>query len=374
MLYDKIKTMDAVLVKAVRLARKRKYAQAIKMLEAEVFAYSDSWHFPYILGLCYLKSGDAGSAYPLLRRASEKDDRKTGPFLALAALHMRRGESAKAISFYLRVKDFDENNRTARQGLKILERHGGNLTAWQHEKKIAALYPSFPPVPVSPKTVALALLIFVLPALGFGSLTLYRHGVIRLPRIERPSRDGLASSSLTPEEKNAPAGTEGSFRFVLTNKEILDAYEKGRALFNQRRDDAARVEMNRILESNAATAVKNKARILVSYMEDSDFTSLKDRFGFSQVEADPYLYRDCSVIWRGMAANLEAADTSTSFNLLVGYDTKTRLDGIARVRFSFALNVNTEKPLEVLGRINPVPNGNRTDIELEGIAIHEIKE
>jgi tetratricopeptide (TPR) repeat protein len=367
--------MDAVLAKAVRFARRRKYAAAIKLLEAEVFSYSDSWQFPYILGLCYLKSGDAGSAYPLLRRASEKDDRQCGPFLALAALHMRRGESVKAISFYLRVRDFDEGNRIARRGLKILERHGGNLTAWQHEKQIAALYPAFPLAPVSPKTVVLVLLVFALPALGLGAASLVRRGVIRLPQIERPMRDGLLAASLTPEEKNAPAGTEGTFRFVLTGKEILDSFEKGRTLFNQGRDDAARVEMNRILESNAAATIKNKARILITYMEDSDFTSLKDRFSFAQVEADPYLFRDCSVIWQGMAVNLETADTATAFNLFVGYDTKNaRLEGTARVRFPFAVPVNTEKPLEVLGRVVPVPNGSRTDIELTGVAIHEIKE
>jgi tetratricopeptide (TPR) repeat protein len=369
-----IKPMDAILVKAVRLARRRNYARAIKLLEAEVFSYSDSWQFPYVLGLCYRKSGNAGSAFPLLRRAVERDDQKAGPLLALAALHMRRGESAKAISFYLRVKDFDAGNRTARRGLEVLKRYGGTLTAWQNEKKIASLYPSFPPTPVSPKTAVLALIVVALAGLGYGAVTLSRRGVIRLPRIEKASREGLDAASLTAEEKSAPAGTEGTFRFVLTNKEILDTFDKGRAFFNRRRDDAARVEMNRLLESNAAGAVKNKARILLSYMEDADFASLKDRFSFAEVKAEPYLYRDCAVIWRGMAANLETGDAETTFNLLVGYETKSRLEGIARVRFDYAVTVNTERPLEVLGRVTPVPNGSRTDIELRGVAIHEIME
>ena len=374
MFYGKITAMDAIFVKAVKLARRRRYARAIKLLEAEVFSYSGSWQFPYVLGLCYLKSGDAGSAFPLLKRAVEKDGEKAGPLLALAALHMRRGESAKAISFYLRVKDFDAGNRTARRGLKILRRYGGTLTAWQDEKKIAGLYPSFPAVPVSPRTVVFVLLLAALAGLGYGAVTLSMRGVIRLPRIERASRDGLDAASLTAEEKNAPAGTEGTFRFVLTNKEILDTFDKGRTLFNRRHDEAARVEMNRILESNATGAVKNKARILLSYMEDSDFAGLKDRFSFAEVESEPYLYRDCSVIWRGMAANLEAGDAGTVFNLLVGYETKSRLEGIAKVRFDYAVQVNTERPLEVLGRVTPIPNGSRTDIELRGVAIHEIRE
>ena len=369
-----LEAMDAILVKALKLARRRRYARAIKLLEAEVFSYSDSWQFPYVLGLCYLKSGDAGSAFPLLKRAAEKDGEKAGPLLALAALYMRRGESARAISFYLRVKDVDAGNRTARRGLKLLERYGGTLTAWQNEKKIAGLYPPFPAVPVSPKTVVFALLAAALAGLGYGAVTLIRHGVIRLPRIERPSRDGLDAASLTAEEKSAPAGTVGAFRFVLTNKEILDTFDKGRTLFNRQRDEAARVEMNRILESNATGAVKNKARILLSYMEDSDFAGLKDRFSFADVKAEPYLYRDCTVIWRGMAANLAAGDAGTVFDLLVGYENKSRLEGTVKVRFGYAVHVNTERPLEVLGKVTPVPNGSRTDIELRGVAIHEIME
>jgi tetratricopeptide (TPR) repeat protein len=365
--------MDASLTKAVKLARRGKYAQAIKLLEAEVFTYGDSWQFPYILGLCYLKTGDAGSAFPLLRRACEKDDQKAGPFLALAALHMRRGESAKAVSLYLRVKDFDANNRLAKRGLRVLQKYGGELSVWQRKQRIAALYPAFPPVPVSPKSVVAAVVVLAAAALGCGAVTLYRHGVIQLP-APKMARDGLQAAALTYEEKKEPAGTEGAFRFILTNKEILDAFEKGRALFNKRRDDAARVEMNRILESNAVQAVKNKARILLTYMEDSDFTSLKDRFNFADVEDNPYLYRDCFVIWRGRAANLETTDNATVFNLLAGYDTKTRLEGVVKVRFGYAVLVNTENPLEVLGQVVPVENGSRTSLELRGIAIHEIKE
>jgi tetratricopeptide (TPR) repeat protein len=365
--------MDACLIKAVRLARRRKYAQAIKLLEAEVFAYGDSWQFPYILGLCYLKSGDSGSAFPLLRRACEKDDRRAGPFLALAALHMRRGESARAVSLYLRVKDFDAGNRLASRGLRVLQKYGGELSVWQRKRRIDALYPAFPRTPVSPAVVGAAAAVLAAAAAGGGAVALYRRGAIRLP-APRMARDGLQAAALTQEEKKEPAGTEGAFRFILTSKEILDAFEKGRALFNKRRDDAARVEMNRVLESNAAEAVKNKARLLLSYMEDSDFTSLKDRFSFADVEDNPYLYRGCFVIWRGRAANLEATDTQTVFNLLAGYDTKTRLEGVVKVRFDYAVLVNTENPLEVLGQVVPVESGGRTGLALRGVAIHEIKE
>jgi hypothetical protein len=76
-----------------------------------------------------------------------------------------------------------------------------------------------------------------------------------------------------------------------------------------------------------------------------------------------------------MAANLEAGDTETAFNLLVGYETRSRLEGSVGVRFDYAVKVNTERPLEVLGKITPVSNESRMDAWiLKGVAIHEIME
>jgi len=52
-----------------------------------------------------------------------------------------------------------------------------------------------------------------------------------------------------------------------------------------------------------------------------------------------------------MAANLRGGQNSTDFDLLVGYDTRNALEGIVPVHFNFAMDVNVEQPLEVLGRI-----------------------
>jgi hypothetical protein len=85
------------------------------------------------------------------------------------------------------------------------------------------------------------------------------------------------------------------------------------------------------------------------------------------VVKEPPLYRDVHVIWRGMATNLREGDKSTDFDLLVGYDTRSALEGIVPVRFEFAAQVDVERPLEVLGRV--VVNGDK--IRLVGLAIHQ---
>jgi hypothetical protein len=107
-------------------------------------------------------------------------------------------------------------------------------------------------------------------------------------------------------------------------------------------------------------------------MEPPGFDTLRDRFTYAEVMKEPPLYRDCYVIWRGMAANLESLQNITTFNFLVGYDTRTSLEGIVPVVFvNSAVPINTERPLEVLAKIIPVINPGGMDIRLEGVAVHQ---
>jgi hypothetical protein len=69
-----------------------------------------------------------------------------------------------------------------------------------------------------------------------------------------------------------------------------------------------------------------------------------------------------------MATNFDP-DTGTTFDFLVGYDTRKVLEGIVPVVFNQAIPLNPERPLELLARI--IPLGPEGPIQLEGIAIHQ---
>jgi hypothetical protein len=73
-----------------------------------------------------------------------------------------------------------------------------------------------------------------------------------------------------------------------------------------------------------------------------------------------------------MATNLSAGEASTAFDFLVGYDTRTKLEGIVQVRFDFSVSLAQERPLEVLGRVVPVSTAaGEEGIRLEGLALHQ---
>jgi hypothetical protein len=231
----------------------------------------------------------------------------------------------------------------------------------------------FPPLPVSSFTprqliLPLAAVFFIL--LAFGVVFAGVNGVFS----KKPSREGAGQTLLEKTETVRPVQTGGSYRYVLSSRQVLDTYEKARRLFMDYRDEAAQVELNRIIESNASDPIKNKARLLLGYTNTPGFDTLKDRYSYAEVNVDPVLYRDCFVIWRGMAANVDNQEQSTSFDLLVGYDTRRVMEDKVPVHFSFAAAVDTEQPLEVLGRVTLASGSgdSRIIIRLEGTAIHQL--
>jgi len=363
--------LDPVLGKASRYARSGKYEEAAKILEPEEYRYRGSFNYSYLLGVCCLRLGDYSGALEHFRHAHEIKTRNPLPLLGLAVLYFRRGEIEKTVDYYLDVQELDKNNRIAKKALNMIRDFARNddFSAVNESGKIKALYPPVPFAGFSANSViAFTAVVIALAMLCLGILANTR--VIRNPFAKKQERQLLSEYVLNADDRNQPVQTAGAYRYVLTRTEVLSAYERAQSLFTAYRDEKAKIDLNRILESNASENVKNKARLLLSYMDVPGFDTFKhsDNVSYSDAIADPALYRDVHIIWRGMAANVNTVQNVTTFDLLVGYDTYRTMEGQVSVVFDQAVPVNTEKPLEVLGRI--VPFGAQ-GIMLEGVALHQ---
>jgi hypothetical protein len=358
--------LDPILTNAAKLAGKGNYNGAVRILSTEVNRYYGSFSYYYLFGVTCLYAGDFGGAktyFDLARKAKIRDPLV---LLGLAVLYLRRGETNRAVEFYLEVQELDEKNRLAKRALNVIRKHAGTekFSAWIDTGRLPVLYPPIPVPAASRKWTAIPAVILILAA-GFGLF-------LRLNPSHRGTRV-IGELVLDRGDRESPMASGGSYRYILTRNGALDAYEKGLALFSAYRDEAARVHLNRILESNAAETIKNKARLVLSYMETPGFDTFRrgDNIPYGTVIREPFLYRDVHVIWRGMATNVAVQDNRTSFDFLVGYDTRRTLEGIVPVTFDRAVALNTERSLEVLGRIVPAGGGEGPGIQLEGIAIHQ---
>ncbi|MDR2177335.1 MAG: tetratricopeptide repeat protein [Treponema sp.] len=365
--------LHPILTRAVRLARKGNYDAAIKTLEPEVNRFHDSFRYYYILGVSCLRVGDFMGAFTYFKLARDVRLRDPNVLLGIAVLYLRRGETDRAVDIYLDVQDIDPANSIARKAMSIIRRYAGQdqLTEWIESGELRRLYPPLPRVSPEPRRIVLAVLV-VAGILAAGFFTLLRFRVITLPGSRGP-RTLVAGAGLEAEDRRQPVETGGTYRYILTRNQVLEIYERGLSLFTEYRDELARLNFNRLIEANASEGIKNKARLVMSYMEIPGFDSFKrqDNFAYADAVKDPVLYRGCHVIWKGMAANIQSSPSQTSFEFLIGYDTRQSLEGIVPVVFDKALAVNPEQPLELLGRIVPVAGDRGETIRLEGIAIHQ---
>jgi tetratricopeptide (TPR) repeat protein len=383
--------LDSFLTKQLRLLKRGKAAQAAEKLQNEVVRYHGSPTFYSILGQACLRSGDLKGAQTYFQQALEKQPHDGCLLLALAFFHLRRGDTKGAIEFYLEIQDLPLTQakknvkRRAQRAMRIIRKAAaqgsGNdaLLLWMNSKKAKQLYPPLPFVRPSAATIAGLALLVVLALGGCGVFYLHSQGY-NLKAVReavfpaKAERSGYATSALLGNERKAPVSVDGSFRYVLTQSQVLSLYTQARQLFNDYKDQECHVAVNKILNSNASDAVKAKAKLLLSYMPVPGFDTFKENqsFSYKDVAKDPLSYRDCYVIWRGRAANINDGTDKPSFNLLVGYDNGKTLDGIVPVTMDFVTSVTSDAPIRVLGKVSAAKSKDGTvTLSLEGTALYQ---
>lgn len=351
--------------RAERLFDAGNYAELVELLEPQVPVYRESPRFYFLLGAACLRMGDTGGALTYLKRSEQLAPLDTGTMCALAALYLRRGEVEKAIDFYLRVLETQPRNRMAKAGLAAIRKASGpeELEAFAVSNGMNRLFPGgtrwkLLVLPTAAGLVLLAAAAFLVPMVSD-----FAHGLAQ----SHAPRPEVAAVSLAKSDRETPVVTFGSFRYVLTDKETLASFDKAKEFFQQYRDNAALIEINRLLNSNASPGIKAKAKALSAFVGKPDFRTAKDIPSFSEVVSAPWLYDGCTVVWKGMAANVRSEGQTVLFDFLVGYQDKKILEGLAHASIAGS-EVPMDRGLEALA----VLHANGSDISLECQAIHQL--
>ena len=329
---------------ARRLFRARRFPDVIRLLEPEVFRYRESFEYFQMLGFSCLHAGDLGGAFSYISRAYQLKDDDPSVLLGLAAVHFRRAENESALKKWLEVVDSHPANPIARRGLELL-RKGMAPDALQEFIDSGKLKSLFPPLP---RRVAVApILIAGLSILVIAGLAWM---VIRFGSPRGAQRPGVSVIEI-PSNLSSFIDIGIDYPFVLTEKEVRRVFQKAKSELLGYRDNLAVVDINRILLSNAAPAVKERARMLKGFVTPATFDTVKDSYPYAAVTKQPSLYDGASVVWRGKVANLKVAKQALSFDLLVGYDQEKQLEGIVAVMVPFAAELSDGSAVEVLGQV-----------------------
>lgn len=355
----------SVINQAQRLFAKKKYNEVIALLQPHVFQYKDSFEFHLYLGLSFMWTGEISLALDYFSGA--RKIRVTDPTLlsAQAVLFLRRGDTGKAVDYYLQALQYDPTYKIAQKGLDFLKRHTSSeeIGDFIQSGKIKCLYPDPTTAYKKKRTMMLVFVtIFSVTILG-----LFVPSIISRYNKMSVGRKDISELSLESMEKREAVDAQGNFSLVLTKSEIIKTYDRAQKYFQEYRDNKAQYEINRILQSNASKSIKHKATILMELLEQPDFDTIKDSFDYAIVSKEPLLYDGCYVVWRGTPSNIAAGEYNTLFDLFVGYDTKAKLEGVVPVTCHFVTVIDTEKPIEVLGKVE-IKDGM---LRLQGVSIYQ---
>lgn len=349
------------LTEARQLYRARRFAEVIRLLEPDVFKYRESFEYFQLLGFSCLHTGDLGGAFSYISRAHQIDDEDINVVLGLAAVHFRKGENETALKRWLSVLESQPSNPTARRGLDILRR---GLTPDQLQElidtgRLKLLYPPLPRRAVPVSLIIAVLGVLILPG---GAFIVVRS--MRPPEAQRP---GVSAIEI-PSDIGSYIDTGTDFTFVLSERDVRKSFQSAKSYLLAYRDNPATVEINRILLSNAAPAVKERARMLKGFVTLPTFDTFRDPYSYATVSHQPALYDGCTIRWKGKIANLNNGKDAITFDLLEGYDQEKQLEGIVPVTLGFAAQLSNGSALEVLGQV--VVHG--TAITLNGISVHAL--
>lgn len=338
-----------VLDLAEKLMKRRQFDRALKVLDGRSEIYDGNFEYYLLYAIACLYVGDTGAASSYFQKARNIRLTDTNLLLGQAALFLRRGDTDRALQYYLEIIDNDPQNKIALEAMEFIRTKGDYTTIckWVDTGDIEQFYPPLGLNPYKVAGIAMPVLACILGALI----------VVRVMPVQNPvagKRADLSALVLSvTERKNIQETdlTSGSFAYLLSSSQINDSYEKAITYFQTYKDNLCQIEINRLLNSNASVAVKQKANFLMTYLESPSFDTVRDVPAYNDVEKEPALYLDCWVSWSGRISNVVQGENFYNCDLLVGYEKMEKVEGIVPLHFKVPPEIDNEKPVTVLAKI-----------------------
>lgn len=348
------------LTRARRLFRRGRYREVVALLEPQVFMYRTDPDYYYLLGASCLHSRDVDGALSYLQRSVDIEPRGDAQ-LALAAVHLRRAETERALELYLEVAEGSgAERRRARRALGWIRGLDtpDDAKTWFSSGRISRVMPR-PPARIGRWVV----IVLTLAAVGtVGAFVIVRPDILALPpglwtrgeqRVGSEAIVGRASLAAPPSQ---------TATYDLSEKELAQLQTRIGRWFNDGDDNRVRVGLNRIALSNADATTKARFDLVWDYLTTPDFATFRWGPEYDEVAADVQLYRDTFVRWRGRVVNLRVDDDRIRFDFLVNYESGEVLSGVVPAEVPFPILLNGGDAAELIGRLTPRSTEAGTDV------------
>lgn len=367
--------------KSINYYNSHKYSDVVKLLEKEIFIYKNYYFYHYILGMSYLRMGNLGTAQTYLKKAYTLNPTEPDVKQSIAILLAAQGKEDKAIQIWLKMIEENQEIQQSEFSLETIRKNPIQGALFLNKNKIYTKL--FPEIKVATgqnlskltrTLLTIASLAFLLTAIF---LLIHSKGTIKLTLNNSKVKEKKAINNIAAyiddikiNDKEKIENHEGQFVFILTETEIRNSFQKIKTHLKQVKDNFARIEINKILNSNASESIKLKAKNLASFISRPNFITFDDYLVLKEIKKNPLIYSNVYVKWEGIANNIEKKDNITYFDFYVGYN-KNALEGIITTKTTFDIDINFKDYVEILGQIDYDYNTNI--LTLNAITIRKIE-
>ncbi|TAL30724.1 MAG: hypothetical protein EPN93_19155 [Spirochaetes bacterium] len=320
---------------AYRLIRKKRYRDAVPVLEKVTSSRPSEPYFYFLLACAYLHSGELARVELLVKRArSLRQDYLPALRLEAFLLLKSSADAGPVISRYLDIAQRYPNDRIVKRAMEAL-RGENDFPALQRSARFA----HYVDIPSPPKNgsrkvtrphhrirARLRLILLITGAIMTAALLaiLVYHYRVEIRELVAARLKDKTAASVPDYDRMVPDRTWGELvekgkktEYVYSNaEELARDFNAARRFMKDERYNDALQKLNRLLNANSSPVVKEKAEFLRSFILAQD-ERVPERLSFAEVAAKPLLYHGCMVTWNGVVADLKRKDEKMIFSMLM---------------------------------------------------------
>ncbi|UER67339.1 tetratricopeptide repeat protein [Borrelia sp. BU AG58] len=368
---------NKIIGKSIYYYNSQKYSEVVKLLESEIFLYKNYYFYHYILGMAYLRLGNLSNAQTYLKKAYTLNPTEPDVKQSIAILLVAQGKEDKAIRIWLKMIEENQDKKRSELSLETIRKNPIQGTLFLNKRNT---YDKLFPEIKAKKRENLFKSEILLTAAGVVSLLLAIFLLINYKetitlQFGSKSKNKKVVNNIAAyiddikiNNKEKIENDEGQFVFILTETEIKNSFQKIKNHLKENKDNFARIEINKILNSNASESIKLKAKNLASFISRPDFIRFDDYLDLKKIKQTPLIYSNVYVKWEGIVNNIERKDGIIYFDFYVGYN-KNALEGIITAKTTFEIDIDFKDSVEILGQIDYTKN----KLTLNAITIRTIE-
>jgi hypothetical protein len=349
--------------------RKKRYREAVSYLEKALTENRNDPELYLFLGNASLLTGDLDGARRYFRGGLliREDDPELKRGLSYVYLTDERIEDA--ISLWGQILDKNPREKGIKQALSRLRESEdvGSFAETTDPKHFLTaqvpLYYKMKPYVLSLSIslgILILILLFYLTPLYQKTLQHFYPEIVELNAVELPLEEPFIESE----------PTEALYSF--SEDEIRSSFQQIKKYIYRDKINAAIISLNRIMHSNASIDVKERFRILYTFLGPPDPLSLDYNPHYYEIMKEPAVFTGVYVRWTGKIANLDKEGEDVDFDLLVNYENEDTIEGITHVSITGTYYLRNRQNVEVFGTISGYDR-DTGKLRITGILIRDLQ-